>query len=87
MTSSSFVPRPARKSVRAAPAGPRLVDGLTRFWRWLVAVQAVDRERRLLAEMDDRALRDLGLTRSEARRESRRPLWDLPLDVEGRRRR
>ncbi|MCB1833484.1 MAG: DUF1127 domain-containing protein [Geminicoccaceae bacterium] len=36
------------------------------------------RERKELAKLDDRALADLGLTLADARRESRRPFWDLP---------
>jgi len=33
------------------------------------------RERRYLAEMPDRMLRDLGLSRRDARRESEKPFW------------
>lgn len=36
------------------------------------------RQRRRLARLDDAALRDLGLTREEALREARRPVWDVP---------
>ena len=36
------------------------------------------RERKELAKLDDSALADLGLTLADARRESRRPFWDLP---------
>lgn len=36
------------------------------------------RQRRRLAELDDALLRDIGLTRDEARAEARRPLWDVP---------
>ena len=32
--------------------------------------------RRLLRQLDDRALKDIGVTRSEALREARRPFWD-----------
>ncbi len=34
------------------------------------------RERRLLAQLDDRALHDIGLSRADADEESRRPFWD-----------
>ena len=37
------------------------------LWFWLVR----SRQRRALAELDDHLLRDIGLTRDEARRESR----------------
>jgi uncharacterized protein YjiS (DUF1127 family) len=33
------------------------------------------RQRRVLAELDDRLLRDIGLTRSEARSEAAKPFW------------
>ena len=39
---------------------------------------AVHRQRRLLAQLDDRALADIGLDRDTALTESRRPLWDIP---------
>ena len=38
----------------------------------------VTRERRELAHMDDKLLRDIGLTRDEARHEVDRPFWDVP---------
>ncbi len=44
----------------------------------LLAFGALHRQRRALARLDDRALADLGLSRYEARRESRRPFWDAP---------
>ena len=36
------------------------------------------RQRRALHEMDDRMLADMGLTRSQARAEASRPIWDVP---------
>lgn len=36
------------------------------------------RQRRTLAGLDDAALKDIGLTRAEARAEAARPLWDAP---------
>lgn len=33
------------------------------------------RERRFLAELDDRALHDIGLSRSDAERETAKPFW------------
>jgi uncharacterized protein YjiS (DUF1127 family) len=52
---------------------------LMRFGR--AAVRAVwfwmerSRQRRALAKLEDRLLRDIGLTRDEARRESSTPFW------------
>lgn len=40
---------------------------------------AVQAERRRLAEMDDRMLSDIGLSRVDAMAEARRPLWDTAL--------
>lgn len=40
---------------------------------------AVQAERRQLADMDDRMLADIGLSRSDAMTEARRPLWDMAL--------
>lgn len=39
---------------------------------------AIRRERHRLADLDDTILRDIGLSRSEAEAESRRPIWDVP---------
>ena len=53
--------------------------GLTRLgcaavrvvWFWMER----SRQRRALTELDDRLLRDIGLTRDEARREGANPFW------------
>ena len=44
---------------------------LRAIWFW----RERSRQRRALAELDDRLLRDIGLTRDEARRESSSPFW------------
>ncbi|ETX14745.1 hypothetical protein OCH239_20490 [Roseivivax halodurans JCM 10272] len=54
--------RPARRSL------------LSRFR----AYTAMRRQRTALGDLDDHALRDIGLSRAEARREARRPFWDVP---------
>jgi uncharacterized protein YjiS (DUF1127 family) len=41
------------------------------IWFWIER----SRQRRALAELDDRLLRDIGLTRDEARRECANPFW------------
>jgi uncharacterized protein YjiS (DUF1127 family) len=45
---------------------------------WMARCHATWRHRRVLAEMDDRMLSDIGLTREEALAEARRPFWDAP---------
>jgi len=39
---------------------------------------ALSRQRQALGDLDDRTLEDLGITRDQAVREARRPLWDVP---------
>lgn len=51
---------------------------LRRFWRLLFGTSALARQRRQLGQLDDAMLRDIGLTRDEALRESRRARWDPP---------
>lgn len=43
--------------------------------RW----QELHRQRRLLAQMSDGALKDLGLSRADIQQETERPFWDDPL--------
>lgn len=42
---------------------------------WLRAAVRRVRQRRALAELDDRALRDIGVTRVEAQAEANKPFW------------
>ncbi|NIR28247.1 MAG: DUF1127 domain-containing protein [Gammaproteobacteria bacterium] len=46
-----------------------------RLLRWLLDGMERARQRRELAQLDDRMLRDMGLTRSQARAEARKPFW------------
>lgn len=39
---------------------------------------ALSRSRQALADLDARALADIGVTEAEARREATRPVWDVP---------
>lgn len=41
----------------------------------------VRRQRRQLQSLSDAMLRDIGLSRADAERESTRPFWDLPWDA------
>lgn len=51
------------------PARPRLS---------LISFVALARQRRALARLDERRLRDLGLCLKDAEAEARRPFWDVP---------
>jgi uncharacterized protein YjiS (DUF1127 family) len=62
-------PRPA---VRQAKAGVR--GG---WLGWLAAMLHAIETRRRLAEMDERMLRDIGITQSQALEEAARAPWDL----------
>ena len=65
-----------------ATAGPadrpaeRLRAALSSVILTLLRWQELARQRRALARLDDRMLKDLGLTRADALREAGRPFWD-----------
>jgi uncharacterized protein YjiS (DUF1127 family) len=46
-----------------------------RWFAWLVAAVARWQERRLLETLDDRTLHDIGISRSQALAEARKPCW------------
>ncbi len=45
---------------------------------WIRTAISLQRQRNQLARLDSRALEDIGVTRSEAETEARRPVWDAP---------
>ncbi len=45
-------------------------------WTWFAARLEKSRSRKVLAELSDEQLEDIGITRQEARRESVRPFWN-----------
>jgi uncharacterized protein YjiS (DUF1127 family) len=47
----------------------------TRFWRWYAKCLARSRERQALAQLDDHALKDIGVTRRQANAEAAKPFW------------
>jgi uncharacterized protein YjiS (DUF1127 family) len=57
-----------------------IADGIRGLIFALDLALTVRRERRELVRMNDRALKDIGLNRSDAYAEARRPLWDIPRD-------
>lgn len=62
----AFAPRTSRPGIGAM---------LRRLGRGVAAWQERARMRRGLAAMDDRLLRDIGLTRAQAHREYDKPFW------------
>jgi uncharacterized protein YjiS (DUF1127 family) len=60
--------RPAR-TLRSV--GARLVLALLRW-------QELAQQRRQLLSLDERMLKDIGITRADAMREGLRPFWDVP---------
>lgn len=44
----------------------------------MLAAIAIRRSRARLLDLDDRILRDIGVSRHDAEAEARRPLWDAP---------
>jgi uncharacterized protein YjiS (DUF1127 family) len=50
---------------------------LRRVWTLAGAMLQARQTRRLLAEMDDRLLADIGLSRTNAAVEANRPFWDI----------
>ncbi len=61
-------------------ARPRqgLKGGCKRLGNWLLRAWRVYRGRRQLARLDERALKDIGVSRADAIYESERAPWDLP---------
>ena len=57
----------------AIPSQPALP---VRLWRSLHPAIVVRRNLQILARMDDRALADIGASRSDAVWQSSRPVWD-----------
>lgn len=48
---------------------------VTRFWRWCAWCSARSRQRKALWTLDDRLLKDIGVTRQQADAEAARPFW------------
>ena len=67
---------PAIRTARLdQPALPMLLSRLAALVRRLALNASRWRQRRDLADLDDHLLRDIGVTREQARRESSRPFW------------
>ena len=56
----------------------RIVTALAQAWQAAKVRHQIRRERQMLATLDDRMLKDIGLTRAEANFEAGRSSWDVP---------
>lgn len=67
----------------ALPLAILRAGSLTRLSSRLLAASALKRSRHSLSQLDDRLLRDIGLTRAEALSEADRAPWDAPAHWRG----
>jgi len=74
MNSPALSPIRVPLSPRAIPA-IRPASALTRAVVALLDWNDRHRQRRMLLEMDERSLRDVGLTRTDAMHEADKPFW------------
>lgn len=64
-----------QRSGSSRRVGRRLADAAFRLWLQLEAWRERARQRRDLLELDDRLLKDIGISRADARREGGKPFW------------
>ena len=57
------------------PASGGFLRTALRVFRFALAL---NRQRQSLLELDDAALKDIGISRYEALKEAERPVWDVP---------
>lgn len=66
-----------RRTGNLFPLGGMWTGGLNAICHRLLAWSSRARQRRALEALDDALLRDVGLTRDEIERETRKPFWRL----------
>ena len=76
-------------SLRGGPlntpeAVPAFTRSLSRFANYFLACLRVARQRRQLLKLDDRALKDIGISSADADAEATRGFWNIPEDIETR---
>lgn len=64
-----------KAETRSLPSLPSPANVLVRLADIIVAWERRARERRTLAEMSTHMLKDLGISRVDARREAEKPFW------------
>jgi len=65
-----------RNSIAARESQPIALSALLRaMWHWARGCAARRRQRHFLALLDERGMRDIGLTRSDVMREVEKPFW------------
>ncbi|OWU86558.1 hypothetical protein ATO6_07170 [Oceanicola sp. 22II-s10i] len=57
-----------------APAGQRPASLIGRA----LSLLGLHQSRQCLSRLDDALLRDIGISREDAHKEARRPIWDVP---------
>ncbi len=70
-----FGARTQARRPNAAFFGEFALEAAVRFFDVLLTWQERDRQRRALAELDARMLKDIGLHRADIRLELRKPFW------------
>ncbi len=75
MNSISIGLRLPGRRVRAGTIPSRSLNLVCRLGRWIGRGYGRYRQRRALAQLDDRLLQDIGVTRRQALLESRKPFW------------
>jgi uncharacterized protein YjiS (DUF1127 family) len=68
---SQSIPRPSFQAIEI----PSPFAGWSRFASQLLRLYDRQQQRRLLLELDDRMLADIGVTREQAQAEARKPFW------------
>ena len=62
---------------RAAQVPSRPRGYLMQLWDRIAVAHAASVTRGLLADLDDRSLSDIGISRAQAQFEAERPVWEL----------
>ena len=78
---SNVAARSAPQSTAHSTTYPRLL----RFAQSFLTYQRVARQRRQLRKLDESALKDIGIERTDALREANRSFWDIPERLKHRR--